>query len=97
MKRSEITIQKSDRQIPVALSFILRKMKLPLRKFPCLNIVSNASIIGRELIPISDMNACAILVIKIFIVQFENCQRECVFVISTLETTIINSSQSRGI
>lgn len=59
MKRSEITIQKSDRQIPVAFLVFLVAMKLPLFKFPCLDIVSDTVGVGRELILVSDGDAGA--------------------------------------
>lgn len=53
--------------------FSLRKMNLPLRKFPCLNIVSNASIIGRKLTFITDMNVGTNLVIKCLIRMVRIC------------------------
>ena len=48
-------------------------MNLPLRKFPCLNIVSNASIIGRKLTFITDMNVGTNLVIKCLIRMVRIC------------------------
>lgn len=59
MKRSEITIQKSDRQIPVAFLVFLVAMKLPFFKFPYLDIVSDTAGVGRELILVSDGDAGA--------------------------------------
>lgn len=43
------------------------------------------------------MNVGTNLAIKCLIIQFVNCQSECMLAIGALEAAIINPSQSRGI